>query len=313
MPRIRRTLLAAATAVAVALSPMNVASAQPAQKEPALGTGVLLNITMDQTIGVTATFNPADSRNVGIPALKRLRGEMWDLNPPFVDDWNGWNGTLRDAARSQGLTTKEAYVNAVYSDPAMVPIAVQRAVEESARGSELNHDRPYNQSCLAHSPAASCKKSTTATFNGEKMRGENLAWGSHSYALTEIIHQGWGHGEYQRLLASNGRWASGNGHLWVLLSPANYGFGFSHVTTQGGAYPVAAATAISDRKQSRPDRSLDQRITRTMYRPAAMHETPTGLERITLREGTALPIQHTAELWGGTSHEWIAPRGQPRH
>lgn len=139
------------------------------------------------------------------------------------------------------------------------------------------------------------------------MWGENLAWGWPANSLADFINQSWGHGEYQRLLASNGARAAGNGHLWSLLSPENYGYGFSHVTTKGGEYPVAAATAISNRKQPRQDRSLNQRITRTLYRPAAMHETPTGLERITLREGTALPIQHTAGLWGGTSHEWVAP------
>ncbi|MDY6049719.1 MAG: hypothetical protein SPI77_04040 [Corynebacterium sp.] len=137
---------------------------------------------MDQTTAVEATYNPAASRTIGIDALKELRAKVWDLNPPYKEEgWINfdietiqplpslsslhinpltgeqvqtlWNETLQDAARSVGITTKEQYLN-VISDPVMVAIAVQRAVEESVLTDHTyyDHNRPYNQSCLGNPP-----------------------------------------------------------------------------------------------------------------------------------------------------------------
>ena len=213
----RSSLLASASAIAllaasaVSTVGVSVATAQTTGYDPAIGTGVLLTTTMDQTVGVKATFNPADSRTIGIPALKQLRADMWDRNPAYIDNpeeqvhlhYNhstntveriDWTTTLQDAAKSVGITTKEQYLD-VTSDADMVAIATQRALEEATISTEIGHNRPYNQTCLDNPPtegyfanaAGYCANIFTADINGHESNAENLAWSSDQ----SLLFEGW--------------------------------------------------------------------------------------------------------------------------
>lgn len=250
--RHRLLTAAVATSLALSLSPA-VASAEPAPL-----TGVELNTTTANSVAVDATFDYAAAQNAGLPALKKLRGEMWDRNPYFNLDGKAGTTHLRDIATQYGLNTKEEYVNAVSVDNALTRIAVQRAVEASTK---FDHKRPDGTSA------------DTATFNGRSHFSENLGAGT---ALREAVYRLWGYGELNGLNNAGGSFYGG-GHLHMLLDPRYHYFGFGEVTVPGteyGTYTVAKAS---------PDAfggtALETGMQRAwLYRAPNPGEQPTGLK-----------------------------------
>lgn len=258
--RHRLLTAAVATSLALSLSPA-VASAEPAPL-----TGVELNTTAANSVAVDATFDYGAAREDGLPALKKLRGEMWDINPYFNYSSQAGSTHLQDIARQYGLNTKEEYVNAVAIDNALTRIAVQRAVEASTK---FDHKRPDGTSA------------DTATFNGRSHFSENLGAGT---ALSEAVYRLWGYGELDGLNNKGGSFYGG-GHLHMLLDPRYRYFGFGEVTVPGteyGTYTVAKASpdafggsALESGKQRE-----------WLYRPAGPGENPTGV-----KQGTPGPVK----------------------
>ena len=113
-------------ATVAAAATLTLAPAALAETAPV--TGVELGTSVQKSVAVNARFDFTEAYTVGLPQLKKLRGEMWDQNVPFNKT------TLRAAAAAHGLTTKEAYVNAVQIDPDLTRIAVQRAAEQPVNG-----------------------------------------------------------------------------------------------------------------------------------------------------------------------------------
>lgn len=272
--RHRLLTAAVATSLALSLSPA-VASADPAPL-----TGVELNTTAANSVAVDATFDYSAAQKVGLPALKKLRGEMWDINPHFNLDGKAGATHLRDIATQYGMDTKEKYVNAVSIDEGLTRIAVQRAAEASTK---FEHDRPDGTSA------------DTATFNGQSHFSENIGAGTD---LQEAVHRLWGHGELKGLNNAGGSFYGG-GHLHMLLDPRYRYFGFGEVTvprTEYGTYTVAKAS---------PDAfggtALETGMQRAwLYRPAKPGETPTGV-----KQGTPGPVKKvpgdSAGFDGGSS------------
>lgn len=150
-----------------------------------------------QNLTIVYSLNQQDVREKALANLRRLRGEMWDQNPPYNQS------TLRQVAARYGLTTKEAYVNAISWDTELEKKAIQRAAEA---GFVRNHIRPDNSS--------------------HDIGFENLAWG---YSVTSAVYTGWGVGELQDLIAANGVLNYKNGHLHNQLNPELKSFGVGSV------------------------------------------------------------------------------------
>ena len=239
-----------ATATALTLVPLQAANAEPAPV-----TGVELGTSLSNAVAVNARFDFSDAETVGLPALRRLRAEMWDINPAYVPYGSEETGTrLQDIARKNGLTTKDAYVNAFQIDPDLTRIAVQRAAEQPL--GSLTHDRAV--------PAA---------INGKSASGEALALGRN---LEGAILQAWGHGELRALQSAGGEWNLSNGHLHYLLNPANRSFGFGHVSVyaNGSFYEYTAGISASAAASGASLPAGKQEL--NLYRPARSGETPTG-------------------------------------
>lgn len=140
-----------------------------------------------ETLHMVVKLAQQDVREKAISNLRRLRGEMWDKNPPYN------SSTLRQEAARYGLTSKEAYVNAISWDVELEKKAIQRAVEA---GLVANHIRPDG--------------------SGYDIGFENLAWG---YSVTSAVYNGWGIGELDALIAAKGAFTYDNGHLHNQLNP----------------------------------------------------------------------------------------------
>lgn len=238
------------TATALTLVPQQAANAEPAPV-----TGVELGTTVSNSVAVNARFDFNDAEAIGLPALRKLRAQMWDINPPYVPYGSKETGTrLQDVARKHGLSTKEAYVNALQIDPDLTRIAVQRAAEQPV--GSLTHDR-----------------AVPAVVNGKRTGGEVLALGRN---LRDAILQGWGYGELSALQSANGVWNFRNGHLHNLLNPADKSYGFGHVNVyaDGKFYDYTAGISSSKPASGAALPAGKQEL--NLYRPARSGETPTG-------------------------------------
>ena len=245
-----------ATATALTLVPQQAANAEPAPV-----TGVELGTSIANSVAVNARFDFNDAYSIGLPELKKLRGEMWDKNVPFD------GVSIRQAAADAGLRTKNDYVNAVSIDPNLTRIAVQRAAEQRAVPDiyqQLSHDRVVSGDLWG------------ATIDGKQTWGENLSTGD----LASAISDGWGHGELSVLERRNGyRGSIGgqtNGHLHTLLNPANRYFGFGHVTVyNGGRYYEFSSAEVSRTPLGGAALQAGKQEV-NLYRPARVGETPSG-------------------------------------
>ena len=256
MGRVLAVSVAASVAVPVAVVPPHVAYAEPAPV-----TGVELGTTIDQSVAVDSRFDFTDAYTIGLPQLRKVRGQMWDINPPFNDT------SLRRAAAEAGLGTKEAYVNAATIDPNLSRIAVQRAAEQPV--GSLSHLRGKSIGI------------SVATINGRAAHSEIIAYGR----LEDAISKMWGHGELDVLKKANGYYkhidGRSNGHLHIMLDPENRDFGFGEVTIthkgRGHVYsvgvvggsPFGGAALEKGRKEL------------YLYRQAREGESPTGLKEYT--------------------------------
>lgn len=245
----RTRTLSVAVATATALATMPVANADPAPF-----TYVELNQPSSQTVAVEAQFNLTADAEVGIAGVRALRADMWDKNVPF----NGM--PLRDAAAKAGLKTRDDYVNAVQSDYGLSLVALQRGVEASKL---FRHERMYNSTCYGN-----CGSIYTATINGSKSGGENLAPVS---SITWSMKM-WGPDEEDALRATNGKFNDRNGHLHNFLNPGMRYFGFAGVTTSEGQ--ASAATFNYSPTGVKPQAGGAQ--TQTLYRPAGAGENVTA-------------------------------------
>lgn len=227
--RFAMPIAAVATLATVGLPAVAVAAPDPT-------TGVELGVEQDQFVAVTATFDPGQGRAEGIEAIKELRALMWEKNPPYRGyGFEGYTGTLQDAAAKEGLNTKEDYVNAVQADENMNWIAIQRALE-NAHLEELSHDRP-------NGPESKIMVRDGNTFDTM----ESLSAGP--FSMREQIVDQMGKGEYQALVNLDGKpgdtqiWnaekrqfeKASSGHLMHLLYPRykNYGVGLVWATPAG--------------------------------------------------------------------------------
>ncbi|MDY6050712.1 MAG: hypothetical protein SPI77_09245 [Corynebacterium sp.] len=243
---------------------------------PAPVTDVELNVPTSDFVAVDASFNPSDSARLGMPALRQLRAEMWEINPPIDGQ------PLRQLAAKSGLTSKEAYVNAVKGNGNLTIIGIQRAVEASYL---FAHQRPFTANC----EIASCLPEETALVanTGVSSWGQNLAANSRGDLTSAILEQ-WGHGELQALKDANGYFNTGNGHLRWLLFPDVREIGFGAVFVDGIGYftsahgPIFGGNTLPYRADSFPNRAYTTRL----YRSADGSESPTGVRPLTVAEDT---------------------------
>lgn len=256
----------------------------PAAAEVAYGTGVEMGVGYDNAVGVPVTVNFGASRAEGIAALKELRGEMWDINPPFD------GRPLRDAAAAAGLYTREAYVDAVVADGAMAAIAVQRAVEETA--AKFDHDRPGPN---PNTFSATWQNKTGGFY-------ENLAPSNSDVGLAYMIKEMWGHGELKNLRAQNGVYSGNTGHLHSQINPAVRAYGYGYVynpnADSGNTYAGAMSAGWNP---IMADYTPSQKRQITLYRAArGPAEAGQNHHYTEVLEGTEYTLEHTMNMWGGS-------------
>lgn len=273
--RVFAASVAAATALTLAPAaiPANPAALPFAAAEPAPITGVELNVDKQHAVAVDATFDPSAAADVGLPALKKLRAQMWDANPYYNHTQYAGTTRLQDIASAYGLTTKDAYVNAVAIDGALTRISIQRAAEQQAT-SGLTHTRPDGT------------RSFTATVDAKGGFAESLSAGRD---LEAAILQGWGHGELRALNAARGGWNEDNGHLHMMLNPKYRYYGFGEVTIPGTKYGIYAAAHASDDAVGADYTGEAQRV--WLYRAPKPGEAATGI-----KEGVPGPLRADATL-----------------
>lgn len=255
----RKTLTRALVPVVAAGMIGSTLAVGTANAAPAPVTEVETGVAADAIVGVSARFDYSDSRNIGIPALKKLRSEMWDINPRYQ------GMTLQQYAAEHGYPTKDEYVNSVRSDRALVMIAVQRGAEASKI---FDHKRPTNSTCTLGSQDE-CRDTGTATYDGYRGWGENLS----QRGLESSIQNGWGHGELAALNAANGFFTLSNGHLYVLLNPTTPNYGFADIVTPQGRVSVAQSSYYTSWVDN--THSGERHI--WLYRAADGNERPTGI------------------------------------
>lgn len=266
-----KTRLTAATLAAAT----TLALAPAASAEPAPVTGVELNVPVSQTVAVNSKFDYSVGER-GMAEFRKLRADMWDRNPYYVQGGQASSTRLRDVAAKYGITTKEQYVNRVSYDSGLSIIGVQRAAEQfPLKADKLSHSRPAPANC-ASSTGLACTDSRTATLNGVGAL-ENLAWGSGtSWTIEQFVHD-WGYGELKGMEAAGGQF-HGGGHLWQFLNPewTHIGFGLVNVYVNGQWHTFAAAPFSAQTTGVASAPAGVQNV--NLYRPAEAGETPTGLQ-----------------------------------
>ena len=144
------------------------------------------------------------------------------------------------------------------------------AMRAAEQGAHWGHTRPDGSELWS------------AKVNGQQTWAESLAAGA---SLERSILDSWGHGELAALNNNRGAYASGAGHLHMMINPKNryYGFGAVYIPrTENGTY--TAATTSETRGNSTPMEAGMQRA--WLYRPAAPGENPTGI-----KQGTPGPVK----------------------
>ncbi|WP_342318708.1 hypothetical protein [Corynebacterium mayonis] len=272
MNTLSRYILAPLTASAVILTSFsNVAGAAP---DPT--TGVELNVGEDRFVAGAFSFNPSAGTTEGARALKELRSYMWDENPQFRGfKEDNYEGTLRDAARKEGITTKEQYLN-ISVDQDLNWIAIQRASEVTAY---MAHKRPDGS------------QSTTATRNGRSLLMESLAVGTRN--LDSTVVQNWGKRQLPNLIANQGRATAYNTDLIHMIHPRHtvWGFGAVENRSRSGFAAVTGNTLVT------PGSANGEKVSRYLHRAATESDTPTGVKTGTPpAQDTQAPLSSGAVL-----------------
>ncbi|MDO5032177.1 hypothetical protein [Corynebacterium sp.] len=251
-----------------------------AQAAPDPTTGVELNVESDQFVGGTYIYNPSNGTIEGAKALKELRGYMWDVNPPFKGySFDPYNGTLQDAARQEGITTKEQYQD-IKIDQDLNWIAVQRAVEITG---VWGHVRPDGS------------ETASATRGDRAPEVESLAMGN-TLTMRTAIMDSWGKGELKALQQANGEWSTANGHLVHLLHPRHTVWGFGGVHTPGKGYEHFFA-AVNGSELVTQGSTKNLWYKQTLYRAPKDGERATGL--LEPKPGESEPLAGKPDLGYG--------------
>ena len=175
-------------------------------------TGMYLGSKYDEVEDTTvirykATVDLKDMEERTMGKVKEIRAYAWDENLPF-------NGVkIRDAAASNGLNTKEEYVNAITYDNNLTAVALQRLVEG------LVHKK--------YEHLRSNMSETGAMFDKDgnfMSAGEILAWASDF----NLAFKMWTTDEVEDLIAANGEFNVDNGHLHLLIDPVHKAVGFAY-------------------------------------------------------------------------------------
>lgn len=199
-------------------------------------------------VGVPVDVNQSQARLAGVPALRELRGMMWDRNPPFVPWSSTTTRTLRQVAAQQGITTRDAYVNAVQWDQHLDFMALERIAESSYNFPQFIHQRTNGGSIYS------------LARNGYGLSGENLQWNGMDSDVRSIIVGAvdwWGVREYDALVAANGRFNSANGHLHTLIDPSHTGVAFAVNQDNGMSVAlVADRPAVSGQSSAQGDQMI---------------------------------------------------------
>lgn len=212
-------------------------------------------------VGVPVDVNQSQARLAGVPALRELRGIMWDKNPPFVPWGSNTTRTLRQVAAQQGITTRNAYVNAVQWDQHLDFMALERIAESSYNFPQFIHQRTNGGSIYS------------LARNGYGLSGENLQWNGMDSDVRSIIVGAvdwWGVREYDSLVSANGRFNSANGHLHTLIDPSHTGVAFAVNQDNGMSVAlVADRPAVSGQSSVQGDHVITVGV-----HPSAVYASP---------------------------------------
>ena len=183
---------------------------------------------------ITLNLNQDEAnKSATLAAVRELRAKMWDENVPYIaeKDSNPTNMKLRDYLKAKGITSKEAYINAMKWSTDLEKIAIQRMFEVTLTG--LSHLRPDGSDCA-----------TAKLPSGTRTYAEILANNSDLYTPAKAFNQ-WAYGkranyggksEYELLLESNGVYNNGNAHLHIILDPEYDHMGLSINNSSGLNY-----------------------------------------------------------------------------
>lgn len=185
--------IAVATSVVVPRAHAQTGNAPSANLGVSLGSPLIEGSLVTRTV----QLNQTEVRSTVVEALKKLREEMWDVNP----NYNGKK--LQEVAKEAGLTTKELYATGMKWDQTLEKKAIQRATESSIIAAHKRLD--LSQYDIGY---------------------ENLAWG---YSVESAIVNGWGYGELDSLNTAKGQFNADNGHLHTQLNPYLLSFGVANI------------------------------------------------------------------------------------
>lgn len=261
----RRALAVVAAAALVAplislTQPAPVAeAAAPGFCQPSLNLGT--NKDSGMLVGVPVDVDQSQARLAGVPALRELRGIMWDKNPPFVPWGSNTTRTLRQVAAQEGITTRDAYINAVQWDQHLDFMALERLAESSYNFPQFIHQRTNGGSIYS------------LTRKGYGLSGENLQWNGMDSDVPSIIVGAvdwWGVREYDALVSANGRFNSANGHLHTLIDPSHTGVAFAVNQDNGMSVAlVADRPAVSGQSSAKGDHTITVGV-----HPSAVYASP---------------------------------------
>lgn len=190
------------------------------------------------------------NKNEALEALKKIRSEMWDENVLYSLDENP--GTrLRDVLETEGITSKEEYVNAISWSRGLESIALQRAFEQLPFKDSLSHTRPDGSSFF------------TASLKDPSSSGEILASNTRPVSANVSFDQ-W-YSEYPDLLASEGVVTSANGHLHIILDPSFKSFAYASINLDDPNYRFNYGVGEFSRDESNDTSVLNYVGDYTMY------------------------------------------------
>lgn len=186
------------------------------------------------------TYNLQQSpalRDQVLQEVRNIRSRLWDENIYYtLNNKNSKGERLRDVAKANGYSTKEAYVNALTWSSDLEKIAIQRAYEQIAF--EYSHNRPDGSNFQS-----------AVSANGVKPDGENLASNTLGQSAQMSFAQ-WSFrpsksknnkSEYELLIEAKGVSNADNGHLHLILDPEFGQIGFAILDNPNGKWNFGVA------------------------------------------------------------------------
>lgn len=206
--------------------------------------------------------------------VRELRAKAWDANLPIrtFHDEEYRTFATRDAARLQGISTREDYVNGISWNRGIEHAALQRAAEENF---DFNHDRLMGVESW--------------TVREAKWNGENLVTADMSGAVGSWAE------EWDNVLSGSGE----TGHLLNMLDPENKYFAQAQVGR------IVAGLYVKEPVLEEPER-LDSG--RHAF-PIAVPESAVRNAELVTSGGTS--VGSTGSLGLSTEGFWGAKLGVP--